>query len=279
MNRREFLQLGLGSAAFCAAGCRSMLANAKKPIALQLWSINKLMWKEDPAKTFAKIREIGFDGVEFAGYGDRSAKEIRKLLQDAGLRGMGSHLCGDDQFSGDGLKRNLDFMAEAGIESCASAWADYDTAEGWIKFGVLMGKAAETAQKWGIPVSVHNHCHEFTKKYDGVYAWDLIYKEASPLLQQQLDTSQVVNPGLDCVERIQKYPGRNFCIHMKEHVPSTWGFFGVPPDDGGALVPWDDVIAAVEADPSFRWYVIECERKPDSYIPAQKNFEFLKARI
>ena len=278
MNRREFLQLGLGSAAFCAAGCRSMLANAKKPIALQLWSINKLMWKEDPAKTFAKIREIGFDGVEFAGYGDRSAKEIRKLLQDAGLRGMGSHLCGDDQFSGDGLKRNLDFMAEAGIESCASAWADYDTAEGWIKFGVLMGKAAETAQKWGIPVSVHNHCHEFIKKYDGVYAWDLIYKEASPLLQQ-LDTSQVVNPGLDCVERIQKYPGRNFCIHMKENVPSTWGFFGVPPDDGGALVPWDDVIAAVEADPSFRWYVIECERKPDSYIPAQKNFEFLKARI
>ena len=275
MNRREFLQLGLGSAAFCAAGCRSMLANAKKPIALQLWSINKLMWKEDPAKTFAKIREIGFDGVEFAGYGDRSAKEIRKLLQDAGLRGMGSHLCGDDQFSGDGLKKNLDFMAEAGIESCASAWADYDTAEGWIKFGVLMGKA----QKWGIPVSVHNHCHEFTKKYDGVYAWDLIYKEASPLLQQQLDTSQVVNPGLDCVERIQKYPGRNFCIHMKENVPSTWGFFGVPPDDGGALVPWDDVIAAVEADPSFRWYVIECERKPDSYIPAQKNFEFLKARI
>ena len=44
-------------------------------------------------------------------------------------------------------------------------------------------------------------------------------------------------------------------------------------------MPWDDVIAAVEADPSFRWYVIECERKPDSYIPAQKNFEFLKARI
>ena len=122
MNRREFLKAGLASAAFCG-GCRSLLSNAKKPIALQLWSINKLMWKEDPARTFAKLREIGFDGVEFAGYGDRSAKEIRKLLADAGLRGMGSHLCGDDQFSGDGLKKNLDFLAEAGIESVASAWA------------------------------------------------------------------------------------------------------------------------------------------------------------
>lgn len=279
MNRREFLRGGLASAAFLA-GCKCPFGCGRKPVALQLWSINKIMWKtEAPEVTLRSIREIGFDGVEFAGFGNHTAKEIAKMLADSGLRGMGSHMSGAQNFSGDGLKRNLDFCAEAGIESFTNAWADFKTPEEWVKFGVMMGEAAETAAKWGIPVSVHNHCHEFTKVYNGVYAWDLVFRDASPRLNQQIDTSQVVNPGLDCVERIRKYSGRNFSIHMKENVPSEWGFFGVPPDDGGKLVPWDDVVACMDAEPGFGWYVIECERKPDSLVPAKRNFEFLAAKI
>ena len=234
MNRGEFLQaLGL-TTAFAVAGCKSLFCGGGRPIALQLWSINKIMWKTmPPEEVFAKLREIGFDGVEFAGFGGKSAKEIRKLLKDAGLRGMGAHNSGMSEFSGDGLKRNLDFCAEAGIESYTNAWADFDSADEWKKFGVQMGEAAETAKTWGIPVSFHNHFHEFTKKFDGVCAWDLVFRNSSPLLQQQLDSGQVVHPGEDCVERVKRYAGRNFSMHMKENTPSEWGFFGVPPDDGG----------------------------------------------
>jgi len=279
MNRREFLKSSLASAAFLA-GCRCPFGCDRKPIALQLWSINKIMWKtEEASTTLAAIREIGFDGVEFAGFGGRCAKDVAALLSDAGLRGMGSHTSGTDQFTGDRLKRNLDFCAEAGIESLTNAWADYNSADEWMKFGETMGAAAETAAKWGIPISVHNHCHEFTKVYDGAYAWDLIFRNASPRLNQQLDTSQVVNPGLDCVERIRKYSGRNFSIHMKENVPSDWGFFGVGPVDGGKLVPWQGVISCMKTEPGFGWYVIECERKPDSLLPARRNYDFLSSRI
>ena len=279
MNRREFLKGSFASAALLA-GCKCPFGGDRKPIALQLWSVNKIMWKvEEASTTLAAVKEIGFDGVEFAGFGGRCAKDIARLLSDSGLRGMGSHTSGIAQFSGDALKRNLDFCAEAGIESLTNAWADFKTADEWVKFGETMGEAAETAVKWGIPISVHNHCHEFTKVYDGVYAWDLIFRNASPRLNQQLDTSQVVHPGLDCVERIRKYSGRNFSIHMKENVPSAWGFFGVPPDGSGSLVPWQDVISRLDAEPDFNWYVIECERKPDSLLPARRNFEFLSALV
>ena len=274
MNRREFLKLGFGATAF-AAGCRSPFFDSRKPIALQLWSINKIMWKEDPAKTFDAIREIGFDGVEFAGFNNLSAKEIAKLLKDAGLRGMGAHISGEEAYTGDGLRKNLDFCAEAGIESMSNAWADFNSADEWRRFGRLMGEAADEAKKWGLPISIHNHCHEFTKVYGGVYAWDLLFSEASEALQQQIDTSQVVNPGLDVVEQLSKRRGRNFSIHMKENVPSEWGFFGVPPSDGGKMVKWQEVTAYLATEPGFSWYVIECERKPDSMKPPKYNYNFL----
>jgi sugar phosphate isomerase/epimerase len=116
-------------------------------------------------------------------------------------------------------------------------------------------------------------------KYDGVCAWDLIFQNSSPLLQQQLDSGQVVHPGEDCVERVNRYRGRNFSMHMKENTPSEWGFFGVPPDDGGKVVPWKDLVNCLENEPSFKWYVIESERKPDSFLPAEKNLAFLKALV
>ena len=278
MKRREFLKLGLGSSLF-VAGCRCPFCKSQKPVALQLWSIHKIMWKEDPAKTFAALKEIGFDGVEFAGYGGRSAKDIRKLLQDAGLRGMGTHVGGDQQYTGDNLKKNLDFCAEAGIESITNPWSNYDNADGWKKFGELMGKAADTAKAWNLPVSVHNHEQEFTKKYDGVFAWDLIFQNASKSLNQQIDTCQVIRPGQDPVEWLKKYPGQNFSVHMKERTPSEWGYMGLPTKDGKKLVDWPGVIAYLDTDPSNKWYVIECEMRPDSLKPARYNYNFLKKLI
>ena len=276
-SRRDFLRALGVSAAFAAAGCKCPFCGGGRPVALQLWSINKIMWKTmPPEEVFSRLREIGFDGVEFAGFGGKSAKEIGKLLKDSGLRGMGSHMSGIANFTGDKLKQNLDFCAEAGIESFTCAWAKYETADGWRRFGVDMGKAAETAQAWNLPVSFHNHFHEFTMKYDGVCAWDLVFRNSSPLLQQQLDSGQVVHPGEDCVERVNRYRGRNFSMHMKENTPSEWGFFGVPPDDGGKMVPWNDLVDCLEGEPSFRWYVIESERKPDSFVPAEKNLAFLR---
>ncbi|MBO7721327.1 MAG: sugar phosphate isomerase/epimerase [Kiritimatiellae bacterium] len=276
MNRMEFLKLGLGAGAF-AAGCRTPLFGGR-PVALQLWSINKIIWKEDPAKTFADLKSLGYDGVEFAGFGGRKAKEIGKLLRDAGLRGMGAHICGEGTFDAK-LKENLDFCAEAGIESVTNSWADYDNPDDWKRFGAMMGRAAEAAEAWRLPVGVHNHCHEFKKVYNGVYAWDLIFSEASVKLRQQIDTSQVVNPGLDVVERLAKYRGRNYSVHMKENVPSEWGFFGVPPSDGGGAVDWPGVVAYLEDEPGFTWYVVECERRPDSLKPARYNLEYLRRLI
>lgn len=280
MNRREFLfNSATALAAMGMSGCLCPLCGkTKHPIALQLWSINKIFWKS-PEKCLAEIKAAGYDGVEFAGYDKRSARDLRKMLADAGLRAAGTHISGMANYRGDGLKRNLDFCAEAGIEALGNSWFDANKKEDWIRFGEEMSEAAETAAKWNIPVQIHNHVQEFKKTYDGVLAWDLIFTKASPRLLQQIDTSQVINPGGDIVATLKKYPNSHFSIHMKENVPSKDGYFGVAPDDGGKIVPWKDTVDYIETEAGFKWYIVECERRPDSLEPAIYNLNFLRKLI
>ena len=279
MTRDEFLRLIGLSAAGAATGCRMFSGRRAPRCAVQLYSIHKLMWKEDPAHTFAAIKAGGYDGVEFAGYGDRSAKEIGKLLSDSGLAGAGTHVNGDIDLVGDGLKKSLDFCAEAGIESITTPHAERDSADAYREFGRLMGMAAEAAAPYGIKVGVHTTYHHFTTRYGDETAWDMIYKEASPLLQQQIDTANALHTGTDVVALLRKYRNRHHSVHLKENVPTVDGLFGVPPTDGGPTVPWDDVFAYMSTESGHEWYIVEAEGKPASLEPCLANMRFLRERL
>jgi len=89
MTRREFLkQSAVGAAAVWSAGCATGsggAASGKIPIALQLYSVRKEAAK-DLEGVIAAVAKMGYKGVEFAGYHNRDAKTLRKLLDDNGLK-------------------------------------------------------------------------------------------------------------------------------------------------------------------------------------------------
>ena len=88
ITRSGFLRLMGLSAAGAAAGC--MCPCGRRPrFAVQLYSVHRIFWK-DPERILAALKAAGYDGVEFAGYGGRSAKDIGKLLADSGLAGAGT---------------------------------------------------------------------------------------------------------------------------------------------------------------------------------------------
>jgi len=64
--------------------------------------------QERPARTLAAVAQIGYRGVEFAGYHGRSAKELRKLLDDNGLIACGTHTPYESVL-GDKLKETVEF--------------------------------------------------------------------------------------------------------------------------------------------------------------------------
>jgi hypothetical protein len=84
-------------------------ARKKIPIGVQLDSVRKNA-HADMAATLAGVKIIGYEAVEFAGYFkfDNDAKELRKLLDDNGLKVCGTHI----QLAalhGDVLAKTLEF--------------------------------------------------------------------------------------------------------------------------------------------------------------------------
>ena len=277
IDRRGFLA-GMG-AAVAAAGFAGTGAGRSKPrYGLQLYSIHKIFWKE-PERILAAWRADGYDGVEFYNYNGLTAKAIRKLCDDAGINAMGTHLNGDIDLVGDKLKQTLDFAAEAGFESVVTPHAKRNTADEYKKFGHDMGLAAEAADAYGIKVGIHSIYHHFTTRYGDETAWDMIYKEASTKLYQQIDTANTFHVGYDVVALLKKYPNRHFSIHAKENVPTKDGVLGVPPTDGGKCVPWKELIAYMKTERGLSWWIVEAEGRPDSLDPARACLKQLKAWI
>ena len=242
--------------------------------AAQLYSIREILW-DDPEKCLTDLKTAGYDGVEFAKYGGRSAIALRRILANTGMVGVGTHVNGDLFLVGDELRRTLDICAEAGILSVTTPHAKRDSADGYRRFGAEMGNAAEVASAYGIKVGVHTTYHHFETRFGGVTAWDLIFSETSPLLQQQVDTSNTFHTGTDVVALLKKYPGRHFSIHLKENTPSATATLGERPTDGGPLVPWREVMDEVAAE-RIPWCIVEAETMPDTLEPLIASRNFLK---
>ena len=60
------------------------------PIALQLYSVRDDA-AEDLAGTIRQVADMGYDGIEFAGFHGHAASDVRKMVEDAGLNPISSH--------------------------------------------------------------------------------------------------------------------------------------------------------------------------------------------
>ena len=85
---------------------------SKIPIALQIYSVRKEA-EQDLAGVLAAVAKMGYEGVEFAGYYGHSAQDIRKMLDDNGLKCCGGHL-GIDTLLGDALPATIEFQQTLG---------------------------------------------------------------------------------------------------------------------------------------------------------------------
>ncbi|MGN6812570.1 MAG: sugar phosphate isomerase/epimerase, partial [Thermomicrobiales bacterium] len=59
-------------------------------IALQLYTV-RAETARDFAGTLRALGAMGYRAVEFAGFGNLSAGELRAVLDEAGMRAMGAH--------------------------------------------------------------------------------------------------------------------------------------------------------------------------------------------
>ena len=59
---------------------------AKTVLAAQLYTVREFMkTPADMAKSFKKVKDLGYDAVQLSGHGQVSDEEMKKMVDDAGL--------------------------------------------------------------------------------------------------------------------------------------------------------------------------------------------------
>ena len=268
VSRRSFIKLtGVGITAFCATGSREWAASAspmpktdKIPIALQLYSVRTEFEKDLPG-TLSAVAKMGYQGVEFAGYYDRTAKELRKMLDDLGLKCCGTHI-GLDTLLGNSLAKTIEFNHTLGNKNLivpALPEERITSRKGWLEMAKTFNELADKVKPHGMRVGYHNHTIEF-KPMDGELPWDTFFGNTRKEVIMQFDTGNAMEGGGDPIPFLKRYPGRAITIHVKEYSAKNPKALV-----GEGDINWKDVFKLCETIGGTEWYIVEYES--DAYPP------------
>ncbi len=185
-------------------------------IAVQMYSVRDDA-NADFYGTLKKIKEMGYDGVEFAGLYCNSPKQIKEWCAELGLEPISAHVPFVDM-----LKDPMGVLRQYAEIGCKYVVVPYLIPEHRpghenftyvVEFINILCKAAKSL---GMTMLYHNHDFEFTK-IDGKYALDILYDTIpADLLQTELDTCWVNVGGEDPSDYIRKYSGRAPVVHLKD---------------------------------------------------------------
>ena len=185
-------------------------------IGLQLYSVRGDM-AQDMYAALKKVKEIGYDYVEFAGYFDHSAEEVKSMLDEIGLTCISVHQA-YNLFLEEGQKA-ADYLKTIGAKFAAIPWMaaeDHKGCDHYDKVIADITKVGEILKANGIQLLYHNHDFEF-QKYEDKFLLDWLYESVSEdLLKTEVDTCWVKYAGYDPCEYLKKYTGRSPVVHLKD---------------------------------------------------------------
>jgi sugar phosphate isomerase/epimerase len=187
-------------------------------VALQLYTVRDETEKNFKL-TIQRVAEIGYAGVEFAGYGNLPSKELATLLADTGLKAVGSHI-GLHAFDAD-FEREINYCLDIGCSLAVIPWLDpqWRTGEGFKKLAEKLNEYGRRAQQRGVTLAYHNHDFEFQPDGNSTLLDNLVQATDPAYVKLELDTYWAAYAGVDPVAFIKKYPGRIASLHLKDMTP------------------------------------------------------------
>ena len=234
LTRRSFLgQVGAGVAVAAAASSRLFAQEGRiVRLGMQLYTVRDAMAK-DFEGTLAKVAALGYKEVEFAGYFNKTPKEVKAILDKNGLTSPSTHI-GYDML-GDKFAQVIEDSKIIGHQFIVNPWIDdaiRNEPGAWGRAAQAFNRAGEQAQKAGLQFAYHNHHFEFVP-VDGERPLDLILRTCDPkLVKIELDLCWASAAGQDPVAWFQKYPGRFPMVHVKglKKIPAGAASWTVAPN-------------------------------------------------
>ncbi len=232
---------------------------AKIPVAAQMYTVRDRT-ANDFVGTFKEVAKIGYAGVELAGDGGLSAKELRALLEDLNLKIAGNHV--GIQKLESSLDDTLRYNHELGnpyIVIPAIPESRRSDASAWRQTAEALNRIGRSCKDAGMTLCYHNHAAEF-QRFDGKFGLDILLNESDPnLVFAEVDTYWVKYGGEDPAAFIRRHPGRARLLHLKDMANDAERSFA---EVGEGILDFKAIFAAAEIGKT-EWYIVEqdaCKR-------------------
>jgi sugar phosphate isomerase/epimerase len=218
MNRRSFIGTSVAAAVAASHPAWSAQTHHINRIGLQLYTVRHLL-KQDFDGTIAKVAQVGYKEVEFAGYEGRTPQDVRKLLDSNKLTAPSAHF--DYNIIENKLPETIEACKTIGHTFIVCPWIDVKqrNAEGWKGVADAFNKAGATTQKAGIQFCYHNHAFEFepAEGLGGKVPYDfLLANTDSKLVKMEMDLCWTTVGNQDPLKYFAAYPGRFPLVHVKD---------------------------------------------------------------
>lgn len=275
-TRREFVE-GTGAALAAAILVpRDVGALRRRDrierIGLELYTVRSEMAK-DVAATIARVAQVGYKEVEFAGYFRWEPSKLRALIDSHGLTSPSVHTAIEI------LERDWDAQAAAArvvghqvlIVPSLNTRA-LTTAESWKAIAARFNALGRKAHDAGLRFAFHNHAVE-PAMLNGFRPYDILLAETDPaLVDFQMDLYWMIKAGGDPIAYFNSHPGRFISVHVKD---ATAAPELAMRDVGAGAVDWKKIFA-MRAKAGIKYFVVEHDAPtPDAFGSITASYNYL----
>jgi sugar phosphate isomerase/epimerase len=245
-------------------------------IGIQLYTVRGAMQKDGVDVTLAKLAKLGFQEVEFAGYYNRSAAQIKDALTANGLTSPSTHVQ-LSQLTDANFQKLVDDSVTIGHKWINVAFLmpnDRGSADKYKSHADAMLAAQEIAKKSGITIGYHNHDFEFEKLGDTDGYEILLDRTKGSGIQFEMDLYWITKGGQDPLRYFAKWPGRFPLVHIKDMDATPRHYFT---EVGKGTVDFKRIFQ--KAGPAgIRHYFYEQDEVPGSpFDSAKASYDYLRA--
>ena len=238
------------------------------PIALQLYTLREAAAK-DYNGVVRKVAEIGYKGVEPAGFPGTTAQAAAKLYAELGLQVTSAHL---PLPTGDRKQEALETAQALGVKRwVAGLGRDQFGSREQIKASCdKFNEASAFAKEHGMVFGIHNHWWEFLE-VEG----KPVYKTMQEFLDKdiffQIDAYWVQTAGPDPVGVIRELGKRVPLIHVKDGPCTREANMQAL---GEGITDFKGLVAA--AGKNVEWWIVELDRCATDMMEAvEKSYRYM----
>jgi sugar phosphate isomerase/epimerase len=240
------------------------------PIALQLYTVRD-QTERDFTGTLERVAEIGYPGVEFAGYGGLEARQLHDLLVRLGLAAAGAHVS-LAALEADAA-REIEYCLAIGCHYLVVPWLPLERRDpaGAPALAGFLDRLGRQCQEAGLGLAYHNHSFEF-ETVDGEVMLDGLLKATDPkLVALELDIYWALYAGMDPLTYMQRNADRVRLLHLKDMRPDREAT-----EVGEGIIDMVGIARAAERQ-GVKWLIVEHDEPTmPSLESARASFENMK---